>query len=440
MRSIALLLLAGCNPQHADVGGQWFAWLAASGSPSVLDDSLPDLKSTATVFECSGRGWSVEDERFDQGYIGPVEGDDLSNPRFVGGACPVDADGEFLSYCADAVDEMEADCAGDPAAGKLGIDNLEFHNFLQEDGFYAIKGELTPWRTEAIIGGEGDIQISIHQDLGAGADFRFMFTIKPAFRPTRCDSDDSGNSAIVDVDGSSWLERWAEDEDGRAIYYINAGARQVKWGNGGNNEQWFLVTDWTSGYGYARFNGEDFNSVPTDYGNYDADGNGPAFIDDWNQGDPSFLGVEDRTAPDEAVYAEAADLLRAKAQGWQAEMVEVAGAYTGDGSCDNGLCFEHKVEDNIWRPIDIEPSGLDGWMEVHSSWVRFDQSVEEMAKLGPGDAISGDFQVYYEGAVTPSRVIVKGTFKAEELKEDRWSYEFLEDDLRSRPGGEKYCK
>jgi hypothetical protein len=89
--------------------------------------------------------------------------------------------------------------------------------------------------------------------------------------------------------------------------------------------------------------------------------------------------------------------------------------------------FEHKVEKNDWRPIDSTISGLDGWMEVHSSWVRLKtgQTVAE------GEKVEGDFQVLYEGAEGGSRIMVRGTFLIDELKVDRWGYEILEDAKRS---------
>ncbi len=88
--------------------------------------------------------------------------------------------------------------------------------------------------------------------------------------------------------------------------------------------------------------------------------------------------------------------------------------------------FEHKVEKNDWRPIDNTISGLDGWMEVHSSWVRLKtgQTVAE------GETVEGDFQILYEGSEGGSRVMIRGSFKIDELKADRWGYEILEDAKR----------
>ena len=126
-----------------------------------------------------------------------------------------------------------------------------------------MSGQLEPWRTEAMLNGEGDVQLTTHHRLGNGEDFRFTFSIKPNFAPIECLSDDDGNAYVAYVDGSSWLEKWSEDEDGYDIYYLNAGGAQQNPAD--EDVYWFATSDWTAGYAHAKFAAEEFNSDPGYY-------------------------------------------------------------------------------------------------------------------------------------------------------------------------------
>jgi hypothetical protein len=88
--------------------------------------------------------------------------------------------------------------------------------------------------------------------------------------------------------------------------------------------------------------------------------------------------------------------------------------------------FTHKVEGNQWRPINASSAGLDGWAEVHSSWVRLAKDSEVVA----GGSVSGDFQILFTAVELNSQVLVKGAFEIENLREDGWSYPILEDSKR----------
>ena len=96
------------------------------------------------------------------------------------------------------------------------IDDISFetHKFLQNDGFYLLSQPVEPWRTEAMINGEGDLQLTVHHALPDGEDFRFMFSIDPYFRPTLCTTDAEGNPKVEYLDGSDWVDRWSENEEG----------------------------------------------------------------------------------------------------------------------------------------------------------------------------------------------------------------------------------
>jgi hypothetical protein len=420
--AIATATTIGCTPQDAEVTGHWFTWMSANTSGTVLENALPGMTDQATIYECSGRGWDDDLNQWEPGYVGPRTADEYADSRYVGGDCAKTSSGSYEDFCADYVDEMAEECDR--------VDDLDYYTWLQEDGYFALRGELEPWRTEGLLNGEGDLQLTIHQDLGNGEDFRFGFSIDPDFNPLDCVTDESGNASPQTVDGDDWVDQWSANEDGYKIYYLNSGAYQVHAGSAGN-DYWYLTTDWLSGYGFAKFSSDEYHSRHTAYGHYDEDGNGPDFAEANN---PSFLGVTDREAwmeePDLDAYAEWASELQTRADTWELEVTEVAGAHV-----DGDPMFEHKVEDNIWRPIDLDPAGLDGWMEMHSSWVR----ISNDSDVTEGGSVSGNYQILYDATDSSSRILVNGTFDIPELRTDPWAYPLLEDQLRDASGN-PYCE
>ncbi|MFT4978023.1 MAG: hypothetical protein ACI8S6_003931 [Myxococcota bacterium] len=405
--SIALLaMLTGCAPQDAEVTATWFTWLAANSSPTVAEGKLDDtFKREGKAIECSGRGWDSDEDDFDFGYIGP--GTRLAEAsEYIGGDCDPDDSG-----CdSDALDDQ---CAP--------IDGLEYFTFIQDDGFYALEGTIKPdtdsaaYRTEAYLNSENDFQLTVHQRLDNGEDFRFHFTIAPDFAPLDCLEDEAGSPQIEYVDGSDWVDEWSADEDGYSVYYMNAGTYQLNPSD--TDIFWFLTTDWLSGFGEAKFAAEEFTSVPGSYGDYDhlAQYENRS-LDPVTVNSAHFLAVDDREAPDSAQYENSYETLREKSDIWATEMSDTLGA-TG---------YTHKTESNDWREIDLSNAGVDGWMEMHPSWVR----VKNGASFELGSAIEGDFQIIYQGRESGSRLVVQGSFKVDSLREDPWGYPFLEDEKR----------
>lgn len=468
--ALSLLAAAGCRPMDVAMDGQYWIWMSANSSLVVDEGTIDGLEDNATVIECTGRGWDVEEEEWEPNYIGPRTADEMTDPRFIGGDptpwCDADYDGEWDNDdCAAVAEEMIAECQG--SDDRMGVQEAEFYTFLFEDGQYVLQGDIEPTRTEAYIHGEDDLQISMMQKMPNGEEFRFLVAIATDFDPTQCVSN--GDSAeIVPVDGADWIEQWSTDEDGNTIYYLNASALQVNESDSsGNNTFWYLITDWSAGFGFANFMGEEYYSVPTSYGNYDVDGAGNygfTFVGS----DAGFLGVtesersaaaadgslegdvafEDLPADLQDAYDERAAQLQGLSGTWANELLTLGGAHTGAtcddaGVCiceDGSICFEHKVEDNKWRPVDSQLAGLDGWMEVHSSWVRFDSSSD----LSVGGSAKGDYQILFQGELTSSRLLVKGTFEIEEIREDRWAYGNLEEEKRADTSeghqGQQYCK
>jgi hypothetical protein len=491
---IALMLSSfiACTPNDANVSGDWHVWLAANSSATVDEGNLSI--SDSTVFECSTRGWDEEKCEWDKAYIGQTSGGYSGQDQFIGGDCKMnngyctdlDEDGNGVNDCAEDSSEAqkrfnpvqgncdvqfedlylenrgEKDCSSENencctlfdvenfAEDCEDITNADFHKWLGDDGYYGLSGDINHWRSEAIINSEGDLQLTVHVDLGEGEDFRFHFSIDPDFEPIECKETDDGEAVAQLVDGSNWVDEWSEDEDGYRIFYLNAGAYQV---NPNDSENWWsLPRDMLSGFGFAKFAAEEFSSHPADYGNYDLAGNGPGFLGITDHEVPDIMGYLDEIENlCDSVYGDLCpyNLVDEDGDGftpadgdcddstpdivpedcpqndeevvplsWQDEMVVMAGAKG----------FEHKVEDNYWRPIDGTVTGLDGWMEVHSSWVR----LKNGSKVEDDGTVTGDFQIFYDGAESGSRLLVRGEFKTTRLRADRWGYGNLEEEKRDQ--------
>jgi hypothetical protein len=414
---ILFTLLTACNPSDATItDGYWLTWVSVNSSNITKNDILtfmedpvsehPEGAPSVHAFECSDRGWNRFRNIWEPGYIGPTDG---TNPdEITGGNCMCGEDG---TPACDELDETNcpvlAECAD--------IRETEFYTFLQNDGFYLLQQEVTPWRTEALLNGEGDLQLTVHHALPENEDFRFHFSIKPNFMPTHCTTDENGDPKVEYVDGASWLDEWSKDEDGYNIYYLNAGSYQL---NPSDGSPWYNITDWSSGFGHARFAGEEFSSVPPAFGNYEND-----------EGD-GFMYASNRTEPDYDQYAETIATITERSDGWSQEITTTSMPPGEDGS----VYFSHKIEDNLWRPINSTNTGLDGWLEMHSSWVR----IKDTATFVEGSPVEGDFQISYQALESNSRVIVKGSFSIEALKSDPWAYPILEDQKRLENGTE-FC-
>ena len=425
---MVISLLIGCVPQDAVISNAtWTTWIAANSSGIIDEDRLPFIKLDAAdedrdpnapdvkILECSGRSWNTPKGSWDDGYIGPLEGENGADDNIIGGACsPND------TACDEAL--LTEECAP--------IANAAYNTWLQSDGYYVFSDTVEPWRTEALMNGENDFQLTVHTALPDGENLRFHFSIAPDFQPIRCVSDINDEDKVEFVDGSDWLTRWAEDEDGYTIYYLNAGAYQANPSD--TADLWFLTTDWISGFGYAKFAGEEFNSIPTSYGNYDNDPN-----DD-------FMFIENRFSPDledykdqyenftDRVFETTTDDEGTTTYSWQDELDIVATGNHVFG--EEGSGFTYKTEDNFWRPVNTTNSGLDGWSELHSSWVR----IKDGADFTAGGTVEGDYQILYTALESNSRMMVKGSFKVEDLRIDNYSYPEFEG-LKREEYGTPFC-
>jgi hypothetical protein len=339
------------------------------------------------------------------------------------------------------------------------IQTISKNSWIRDDGYYAMSGDVDVWRSEALINSEGDLQLTVHIDIGDGEDFRFAWSIDPDFSPNDCLETDDGELYRDYQDGSDWIEEWSEDEEGNLIYYLNTGAYQVDPTDSENS--WYLSQDMLSGYSFAKFGSEEFASHPAEYGHYDLNG-GPL---PWGDGlSGGFLGmsVDGHAGGAAAVnsdgyvdwyeqYVANLDALCNTALGrrcstfdgnddlsWEEELTLILGASKDDnvnGVLDQGEArFEHKIESNLWRPLDNTISGLDGWMEVHSSWVR----LKTGQTVAPGENVKGDYQIFYEGTEAGSRLLVRGEFEITDLDMDQWGYDVLEE-VKREANGTPYC-
>ncbi len=53
--------------------------------------------------------------------------------------------------------------------------------------------------------------------------------------------------------------------------------------------------------------------------------------------------------------------------------------------------------------------------------------MKDGSSFEPGGTIQGDDQILFGGLESSSVFLVNGTFKVEDLREDKWGYEFIED-------------
>jgi hypothetical protein len=484
-RSASLLFLGsalavGCAPYDAELKGSWHVWLAANSSNIVKNDDLAGLESQSTHYECS-RTYDADKGRWADGYIGPRESDgmemlgygtiaqidagEISDPRstawqsekYVGGACqseqvagadtPDDPSDDYFALLSayafprqddnPDTEEDESQWAEIPPDEELVDYPLEAMctqemmrkfvedcepvkaasggaYFLDQDGYYAMKGSLEPWRTEALLTGEGELQLSFHQEI-EGEDWQLIWTIDPDFKPESCVSTEDGNAEVVPVHGSSWLEEWSADEDGYTIYYVNSGAYHSP---DRGSTLWYYPADWVSGFGYAKFIGEEFLNVQPRVRN------SIAAIDT----ELAYEDLDENGIPDEQEAFIADEQFNTLTDA--AEWVEIAGASSGD------WMMEVKLEDNLWRPLDPLQGGLDGWTERNYSWVR----IKDGSDVKEGGSVQGDFQITMSGLESNSQMVVRGEFKVDELKVDKWAYPVLEDELRADEDGQAYCK
>ena len=357
--SLCLALgLAACSPQTASIedgDGEYIAYLASSTSQTLFEDTIDfDVAETAFNIDCR----ELDDES-----------DRLSSP---------------LDICGRRWDRAH-------------------ESWIGNDAYRVVGGALTPWRGEAIITSEGDVQIGFHQRLPGGQDFRFSFVIDPNFQPQRCSENSDGETVAVDIDGD-WVEEWSKDEENGIVYYLTSGAFQF---NPGETEDiWSLPQEWRSGSATGHFGAEDL-SVRRPYYAVPA----------------AYAGIANETGvaiPESALFfsgmEEGDDPTTDGGHQGVIRTVEDIVEETNDEFLDIQAPILSRVHTNEWRMPDGSAAGLDSWVGLHYSWIHFDEGTV----FEQGGSFSGEFQLLFDATESQTRVVANGRFTVNNLKKDRW--------------------
>jgi hypothetical protein len=424
-----LLLAMACAPNNAVLtSGEYVAFISADTSSSLLagDVAFEDWPEKDR--------WNVDCRAFET--LTKKEADALRLP--------------------DALDICDRRWPG-------AIEDAPDHEeWIFQGPFHAVRGDLEPWRGEAVLTSEGDLQIGFHNRLPGGADLRFAFVIDPDMMPTTCAQED-GEVVAEPIDGD-WLANWAIEleryidpasfyegkntvetvessfahmqkyiDAGGQLWPLNAGSYQVNPEN--PEENWFFPEEFSAGFAAGKFSEERFVARGARYGEpvvynlLDAD---------------SALGA---TIPESALWycdmeqgvdpAEECQPCLSPGSGWgthcdvidratvvENEIYEEFQRLQPDAANPiETLQLRPIVLHNEWRVPDGRPPGLDGWVEMHYNYVVFDPK----SNFKEDGNVSGAFTLVFESENTKSRFFVKGEFEVEGIKNDRWTA----DDLRA---------
>jgi len=356
-RLIPLLLLTSvaCTPQNVQItSGTWTAFLPVTSSQTLFDGGI-DLSK-------ADKHWTID--------------------------CRNLANGEAQLPGAEDI------CTGfDP----------QHESWLTHDGYQVISGDLNPWRAEAVLTSEGDLQLGFHQALPGSADLRFAFVVDPTFEPKRCTEDGNGGVQLVDVDGAPWLDEWSKDVDSGTLYFLNSGAYQFDPND--TTQVWTVPEEWRAGYAAGRLGGDDLSMRRVRYGL-------PSAYSSFESEDTTLSAASLFYVPLDA----GTDPSASSAYQSMVSQVDDVASQTADELSTVGVDFTPMVETNEWRPVDGLPPGLDSWVELDYAWVRFDSD----ADMTVGGHVSGDFTIVFDGTDSQTRVFVTGSFDVPRIKKDRW--------------------
>jgi hypothetical protein len=405
VRSVLLPLVlavvaSGCTAHSADLTeGSFRAYLASSTSTTLyegdvdLDGGGPDWKHYA--IDCRTL---VED---------PEE-------ELSAGEVRERLDGA-LEICDDPDPDDDVDHIWPP----------QHELWLELDGYEVLTDKLDPWRGEAIMTSEGDLQITFHHWLpGYRQDFRFAFVVDPTFQPTVCGLDQGGNPQLQQDDGD-WLANWAKDTEppDDSLFYLNAGSYQFNPSN--LDDLWILPEQWLAGFAAAQFASEDFYSRSVRFGQPDAY---LAFeIDSYDPPSAADLFYE-VLEPDIDPISDTGFV----------ELVEEVGVIADETAVELALTdpngetwYTPMVHDNAWRTPDGTAAGLDAWVELQYNWVRFDQ---KPADLVVGSPASGEFSLVMGATSSQSRLFIEGSFTVDKIKKDHYTVVDITEDRLAENG------
>ncbi len=471
-----LLLSVGCAPQSAEVvSGSFVAFFSERVSASLGKEEVDptDFDTNYTV-DCRDAGYYLQEQVWNGSAAVPDEF--AAAGQF---ACRSDERDFRLEDSIGCGPQAAAVPNGFSYCGEDGRDGTDYAQYPAENevwinqaGFRVVTEELEPWRGEAVITAEGDLQIGFHHRLPGGADFRFTFTIDPDFQPTRCDVQDDLSVKAAPFDGD-WIENWSEElprildrneryraafehmepflEDGR-LFFLNGQSFQRNprspddaWSlpdqyeagtaRGKISEELLIQRQsiWAFPFVYAAVDdpaddGEDAPPPPfetqdlwfCDYDPEDTSEN-PA-CQNYQPEIRSVFEADSRFEPDpgsrfpdlntmEAFIEETADRTAN-------ELRRVLRPVNGEDPIYEYRPLTHM---NRWRPRDVPPAGFDGWGEMHYNYVVFSGDSE----LEVGGAAEGAFTLALEAQDSWTQVFVKGRFVIDRIRQDRWVTEDL---------------
>jgi hypothetical protein len=400
------LLLPACAPQNASLTGEFTAFLADGSSITLQRDNL-------------------KLGQFERNYA--VDCRDFATARN-------EEENEELR-----LDDRLQICQGDVDENGVTIGRDDWppthETWLADSGFVVVGEPLDPWRGEGIITSEGDVQIGFHHRLPGGPDFRFAIVVDPDFQPRSCVQAEDGEGVSYEPVDGDWVENWSTDlqegETGR-LFYLHAGSYQFNPSRlpsaaDPSPPVWFLPNEWLAGYSRGRFADDDFRvrppryATPETYFSYDsAELAGDAatvrrddlFFCSWagEEADPDYAVFDGCMVNQFERAEEIADEV--------AEEFELVDLQVESESLPS---MRPRIHPNLWRTPNTNAAGLDGWVEFHYSWIRFDEGSD----LSTGGAATGEFQMVFDAFDSASRFFVRGSFDVKRFKRDTWTTEYL---------------
>jgi len=317
-----------------------------------------------------------------------------------------------------------------------------YEQWALNSGYYVVTEELDPWRGEAILTSEGDLQIGFHHKVPGGEDMRFLFVVDPTFQPTECVQNQVEG---IPVDGN-WIQEWSDAE---LTYIANL--------TDSRKEAFAHFEDYLDDGRLFFMNGSSYQFNPNDVLDiwglpqyYEAGAANGKFVEDLlhlrvsRYGEPEAYNALDALgATDSTIQIDANDV-------WYCDMaagtdpdsdncqqdreehvrqvvadtrteLNLLMSPTGDAA-DAVFAYEPIGHLNLWRIPDGKPPGFDGWAEMHANYVVFSGDSD----LTVGGSAKGAFSLLYEADDSSTRVFVKGEFEIDKIKEDNWVTEDLE--------------
>jgi hypothetical protein len=311
----------------------------------------------------------------------------------------------------------------------------EHETWMGQSPWWIVHEELNAWRGEAILTGEGDLQIGFHHRLPGGADARFSFTVDPTFAPKHCNPE-TGEAEPYD---GSWLDGWNGDlknlpkgsafdhmqaykDNGQLYYFLTSG---FQLNPDETTEFWYLPEQWESAVANGKFAEEDFVARPPRWapndlyeffevydpseGGFSAPGSELLYWCDMEEGeDPSANGCFSDLTAQLADYSS-----------------QVKEDYD-DVKIDWGVL----IHDNLWREPDGENAGFDGWQGLHYNHVIIEGDIAE------GESLKGAFTLVLDGLDSNSRFLYRGEFEVDSIRVDKWTTADLRADKLEENGNE----